>query len=298
MDKTIPILRKQRGLITAKQARKAGMTYRQIGRRVSTGSWIRRRNGVYVLATTPLDWETRVRSAVLGRRCNVSHRCATVLWGLEVFAEPRPEISVPSSGVHQPGDAIIHKTTQWHLRDQTTRRGLPCTGIERTIVDCAAVCDLDTLERIAESAIRQELTTWHDIEATARAHAGRGRPGPANVARLIERRKANLQVARSDFGLRVRQVLVGAGVEEPALEHQVLSADGGHLLYLDIAWPVRRKAWELDSRKWHSGMEHFESDRTKRNAVKARGWTIQEITWKQLERPDELVEMARAFLAA
>lgn len=45
-------------------------------------------------------------------------------------------------------------------------------------------------------------------------------------------------------------------------------------------------------------MDHFEGDRAKRNAVKARGWTIQEITWRNFEEPDELVAMAKEFLAA
>jgi len=297
MHRTTPIFRRQRGLITAQQAREAGLTYRQIEHRVTTGSWIRHRNGVYVLATTAIDWETRLRRAVLGRTCVVSHLSASVLWGLGVFAEPKPEISVPR-GAHNGTDVVIHKTTQWDLRDETTRRGMPCTGIERTIVDCAVGCDLDTIERLAESAIRQELTTWHRIRAEAEAHAGRGRAGPANIARLIERRKTVLEVARSDFGLRVRQVLVAAGVTEPVVEHQVLSPQGKHLLYLDAAWPEHMKAWELDSREWHSGMEHFEGDRAKRNAVKAQGWAIQEITWKMFEQPTTLPAMARDFLQA
>ncbi len=295
MDRTTPIFRRQRGLITAREARAAGLTYRQIEHRVTTGAWKRQRNGVYLLATTAVDWETRLRRAVLGRRCLASHRSASVLWGLGVFNEPRPEISVPR-GVHKATDAIIHKTAQWDLRDEITRRGMPCTGLERTIIDCAAECDLDTTERLAESAIRQELTTWHQLEAAAQAHAGRGRRGPANIARLIDRRRQVLEVARSDFGLRVRQVLVAAGVSEPALEHQVVSPTGKHLLYLDAAWPQHMKAWELDSRKWHSGIDHFENDRAKRNAVKAQGWTIQEITWKMFKEPASLAEMARDFL--
>jgi hypothetical protein len=297
MDRTTQIFRRQQGLITAEQAREAGLTYRQIAHRVTTGAWIRNRNGVYTLATTALDWETRLRRAVLGRRSVVSHRSASVLWGLGVFAEPKPEITVPS-GAHKGTDALMHKTTQWDLRDEITRRGMPCTGIERTIVDCAIGCDLDTIERLAESAIRQELTTWHQLEATAQAHAGRGRTGPANFVRLIERRKQVLEVARSDFGLRVRQVLVAAGVSEPVLEHQVVSPQGKHLLYLDAAWPEHMKAWELDSREWHSGIDRFETDRRKRNAVKAQGWTIQEITWKMFEQPTTLAAMARDFLQA
>ena len=298
MDRTTrKIFRHRRGLITAQEAREAGLTYRQIEHRVTTGHWIRHRNGVYRLATTTLDWETRLRTAVLGRRCVVSHRSATVLWGLGVFTEPKPEITMPT-GTHKGSHAVMHKTTQWDLRDEIVRRGLACTGIERTIIDCAVGCDLDTIERLAESAIRQELTTWHQLAAVAQAHAGRGRIGPANFVRLIARRKQVLEVARSDFGLRVRQVLVAAGVTEPALEHQVVSPEGKHLLYLDAAWPDHMKAWELDSREWHSGMDHFENDRTKRNAVKAQGWTIQEITWKMFEDPATLADLARDFLRA
>ena len=75
--------------------------------------------------------------------------------------------------------------------------------------------------------------------------------------------------------------------------------DGGHILYLDLAWPDVHKAIELDGLAWHFAPAELERDKWKRNRCKAQGWAIQEVTWSMYrDRPGGVVDLARGFLAS
>ncbi len=101
----------------------------------------------------------------------------------------------------------------------------------------------------------------------------------------------------SDFGLLVAQLLEEHGVEVPEREYPILDPDGNHILQADLAWPDRKKAWELDGLAFHFGRAEVERDRRKRNRAKSYGWNIQEILWSMYaDEPLELVAMARRFL--
>ena len=104
-------------------------------------------------------------------------------------------------------------------------------------------------------------------------------------------------VTLSDFGLLVAQLLEEHGVAVPLREYPILDDAGNHILQADLAWPDRKKAWELDGLAFHFGRVEVERDRRKRNRAKSYGWNIQEILWSMyVDEPAELVEMARRFL--
>lgn len=66
---------------------------------------------------------------------------------------------------------------------------------------------------------------------------------------------------------------------------------------LDIAFPDRRVAVEVDGWAWHVDAERFRNDRRKGNALTAAGWTLLRFTWHDLhERPEQVVVEIRAVL--
>lgn len=66
----------------------------------------------------------------------------------------------------------MHVTTQWDRRDEVMRFGIPCTGVDRTILDCAEVSPVRHVELLAERAIRNGLKSWSEPAQ----HAGRAFP--------------------------------------------------------------------------------------------------------------------------
>ena len=291
-------LQQQFGVITRSQARACGLTERQIDHRLATGTWKRVHRSVYRHAISTKSWESQLIAAVLALDGVASHRCAAALWGLELFHQPAIELTVAeAASLRWPADVIVHRSTQWASRGKSKRRRIPCTSIERTLIDCGHVVGVQDLERLCESAVRQGLTSWKRIDRHLRTYARRGRNGAANLRELVDGRNPAGAVPLSDFSRRVANLLAEAGLPEPILEYRIHDETGHTIMQADLAWPEMKKAWELDGLRWHFGREDVERDRRKRNKAKTLGWRIQEILWSMYkDERHELVAMARAFL--
>ncbi|MEZ5410325.1 MAG: type IV toxin-antitoxin system AbiEi family antitoxin domain-containing protein [Acidimicrobiales bacterium] len=289
----------QHGLITRPQALVAGLSPDQINRRLRSGTWVREHPSVYRHAAVVPTWESRLLAGCLAAGGVASHRCAAALWGLGLHHQPRPEIQIAQSTRRTVHGVHVHRTTQWHLRDETAIRGIPVTGINRTLLDCGAVVTVRRLERLVESAIRQRLTTWPDLVRTLSRHSRKGRDGCGKLRTLLEMRLGDQTVPLSDFSRLIANLLADHDLPAPVLEHRILAADGSFIMQADLAWPRRKKAWELDGLAFHFGRTERERDNRKRNRAKAEGWNIQEILWSMyVDDPKGLVELCRRFLGS
>ncbi len=292
-------MRQQHGVISRAQARDIGqLSNRQIDRLITAGEWEPIFRGVFRSAAAPVTWESQLAAAALASGGVVSHRAAAALWNLGVWKTPDPEVTVPVSQSKRSGITRIHRTTQWAMIDQTVRCGIPVTGVERTILDCAGVSSFRTTERLAEDAIRRNLTTWMDLVQCLQRHSRKGRNGCLTLRRLLDARLGDQTVPLSDFGRLVSNLLEDGGVQRPVIEYRITdAATGQFIMQTDLAWPDHQKAWELDGLQWHFGRQEVERDRRKRNRAKAEGWSIQEILWSMyVDDPAALVDMAKKFL--
>ncbi len=289
----------QFGLISRAEARAEGLSPRQIHLRLERGEWIREQSGVFRHAAVPRTWESELLAACMSTGGVASHRSASVLWGLDPIRRAVPEIQVSVRSAPRIDRVIVHRSKQWDRIDANSIRGIPVTGINRTLLDCGAVVTLRTLERMVESAIRRRLTSWADLHAALVRHSRKGRDGCGPLRDLLEIRMGRGTVPLSDFSRVVFNLLTDHGIDPPEVEYRILGADGGFIMQTDLAWPAQRKAWELDGLAFHFGRLERERDNRKRNRAKAEGWNIQEILWSMfVDDPDALVETCRRFLAA
>jgi very-short-patch-repair endonuclease len=104
----------------------------------------------------------------------------------------------------------------------------------------------------------------------------------------------------------------GAHAESERLLHRLLRQHGiggwqanlrievrGSVCYIDVAFPSRRLAIEIDGMAWHSTPDRFQRDRTRQNALVASGWRVLRFTWWDLvERPGYVVGLISSELAA
>ena len=72
---------------------------------------------------------------------------------------------------------------------------------------------------------------------------------------------------------------------------------GGRTYYIDMLFEGVKLAVEIDGREYHIGPQEFENDRERENALVADGWTVLHITWRMLERPDEVAALVKTVLA-
>ncbi len=68
---------------------------------------------------------------------------------------------------------------------------------------------------------------------------------------------------------------------------------------IDVAFPARRLAVEVDGWAWHSGVDRFRWDRQRQNALVNAGWRVLRFTWHDFTaRPEAVIAEIRAALAA
>jgi hypothetical protein len=132
---------------------------------------------------------------------------------------------------------------------------------------CRRLCRLDQLAappgRRGSRALRAVLAAWN------------GDALPAGVAEM-----------------RVVRELLAAGLPDPVRQHEVFH-QGVFVARVDLAYPERRLAMELDGFRWHAGRGPFRSDRLRRNRVEAAGWRLLEAAPEDV---GDLVRHAAAIL--
>jgi hypothetical protein len=285
------LFRHQHGIVSRSQVLALGLTRHQIQHLVERGVWIRMAPGVYRHRAVADTWSARVLAACLSTGGVASHRSAAVLWGLDLIDRGRPEITIARGRHLHRSDAVVHESTQFDRIDRTVRRAVPVTGIERTLLDLAAVVG-DTLVLAAvDSARRQGLTSWEAMDRTLGRHARRGRGGTRRFRRTLERLTGEPTATLSGWSWQVSQLLQASHLPAPSREYVVRDPSGAFVAQVDLAYPLIRLAIELDSVAHHDNARSFVADRRRWNRLTTLGWTPLAFTYRDFtERPAELVQ--------
>lgn len=235
---------------------------------------------VYLMPALLDDWSHLAAACLSTPGAVASHRAAARLWGLDGVEVDLVEISVPSPS--RSGKGVVHRTGDLAPFEVSEVDGICCTDPTRTLVDLGAVVGDDVLERALESALRRRLTSLPRLEWRLSQLAKRGRPGPASLSRVMDRRPVGVAPTESDLETRFVQCLRAAGVAEPVRQHRVRLPDGG-LARLDLAYPGAMLFVELDGWESHGSKSAFERDRRRQNQVVLGGWRPLRFTWRNLD---------------
>lgn len=289
-------MRQQHGLISRQQALDEGMTDTQIKRRLAAGIWLRANRGVYrhaVFRETPLS---RLLAGCLACNGLASHRSAAALHDLDGYKLDRVELVVPWKRKPIIKGALLHRTTQMHLAKPVDRQGIPCTGVGRTVLDLATVVSRKQLTRTLDAVLRDGLLRPSDLYAVLVSHSRQGRTGCVAFREVLDERCGDIRVPLSAWSRMVADLLVESGLDRPVMEHQICDLTGEFLAQVDLAYPTRRLAIELDSKRWHLNSEAFERDPRRRNSLAMNGWTVLTFTWSDyVDHPNQLCATVAKF---
>ena len=292
------IAARQHSHIARAQLCEAGLTDQMIDDRIARRLIIVVHRGVYRYAGAPLTWAGRATAAVLASPDGavVSHLCAGYLWGLEGFGPPGI-IDVTVAWHTKTGSRRglrVHESKAFHLRDETTRNGVPCTGVARTILDACAAVDNDFAAlRALDCALRRHITSWDELWRCLVLHAARGRNGIARYRRILIKRHGK-RFPDMTIAAMTLELLIDAGLREPDSEFWVLDRK----YRVDLAYPDLKIAIECLGKDGHLNDESFEYDPVRRNALLLDGWIVLEVTWRRLiEEPEKVVAEVRKALA-
>ena len=282
-------MRQQHGLILRSQALDYGMTSAQIERRLRTGRWERVARGVYRHAATEQTQLSRLLTVCLAHNALASHRSAAAVHSIDGYSLDRIEVVVAANRSPAVKGATLHKSAQMDLARPTVRKAIPVTGVGRTVLDVAAVVSRRQLDDTIDAVLRDGRLRLWDLYDVLVSHARRGRNGCGALRAALDARLGDDRVPLSRWSRMVSDLLVEAGLDQPCFEYPIHAADRKFIAQVDLAYPDRNLAIELDSVRWHHNLHNFSHDRQRRNRLLLAGWVVLNFTWEDYSRrPDQL----------
>ena len=274
---------RQYRVVTRRQLLAAGVGKDAIQHRVETHRLFGLHRGVYAVGISKVQSEGRWLAAVLacGGGAVLSHRPAAAHLRL-LRAEPGPvHVTVPGTGCRPRRGIILHATRSLPRAEVTTRLAVPCTSVERTIIDLAGTEDWATVERTVEQAFALRLlgrTRMRDALDRAR-----GRWGVRRLRRLIHGLLADLPYTRSELECRFLRLVHDAGLPAPVVNRH----REGHRV--DFAWPRAGLVVETDGRATHDNPYAFYKDHSRDLDLELADWRVIRLSWPQVVNESERV---------
>ncbi len=256
------------GVVARAQLLRAGITARQIQRRVGAGRLIRVHPGIYRVGHQAPSTEARYLAAVLaaGDGAVLSGLAAAHLLGLVRGFAPPPEVTAPTE--RRIEGVSTHRCRSLNASELTRVRGIPVTTVPRTLVDISAVLSIDALARACHEAGVRYGTTPAVVEAALARRPKR--PGAAKLRHIVD---GDVRVTLSRLESRFLEVLRSEGLPLPVTNRPA----GGRRV--DCRWPEHRLTVELDGYKFHNSRYAWEQDRRREREARARGDEFRRYTY-------------------
>jgi very-short-patch-repair endonuclease len=258
--------------------------------------------GVYRFSGTPHSYAQDLWAAHLwqGDESALSHATAAVLWEFDGFGGHPVEISSTNrkrcSGFYLSTEVpvVVHRVDD-HLISEIMRiDDLPVTSPRRTLLDLAGRKDR-RVGRLLDQGLRRNIMEIGDLWIYVEQGWMRGRRGVRILRGLLAERTPGLAPTDSDLELELRRHLDAAGLPEPT--HQCPVEIPQATIHIDLSYPDRMLAIEVDGFEAHADKDSFDRDRERDGELSLLGWTVLRFTWAQIRyRHDWVVELIRKHL--
>ena len=282
-----PLVRRQGGVVTLRQAVDLGMSRQTVQRRVQDGAWERLHPGVYLVGGHRLTDEVRVRAAWLwaGTDAAVSGVAAAYWHGLLERAPATIELTVPHRRKPRPQPGLVVRRRDLHHVDLVGRRDIWLTAVPLTVLETAVA--LPDGSSFLDRALQRHVRFPTAYRAFCR---NMGRTGSSAAGRLL--------VAAADRADSAAERLLVRILRDAGITGRVLGHPFGPWR-IDLTFPRQKVAVEVDGWAWHVDATRFANDRRKQNAMVRARWDPLRFTWHDLDgRPGEVVTEIEATLAA
>jgi very-short-patch-repair endonuclease len=268
-------------MVSVRQLRAAEIGPQATNRRVERGVLIDQGRGVYAFGYERKDDMARAwRAVLMYPRTALSRTSSAWAHGLRLELGRIHLSSITNR--RSTAAAQIHLV---RTLETVVQRGLPCTPLAQTFLDCAASLPPGQLIKMLHRA--EELRTFDLTPILPVLSEKRGSPALREALRI---HRARADYSHSELERRFRALIRAAGLPEPAYEMKI----GPY--YVDAVYLTERIAIELDGGT-HLTPSRYDED-TRRNAqLTLWGWRPVRFTWWQVtEDPDYVVRTLAAML--
>jgi very-short-patch-repair endonuclease len=246
------IAARQHGVISIRQLRQAGVGKSATSRRVRTGRLHRLHRGVYAVGHPGISREGQWMAAVLacGKGAVLSHRSATVHWGLLPPADGPVDVTVPNQVGRASRSGIrLHRCLSLTEEAMTRRLYIPVTTPARTIAD-----------------LKGSVPKWEWRKAVRQAEFKQMKVGS----------KVETDGTRSDLERDFLKLCRRHGLPRPEVNVKV-----GRWT-VDFLWREGRVGVETDFYAYHRGKIAFQDDRRRDLELRRHGIDIRHFSELQI----------------
>ena len=283
---------RQHGAVSRAQLVAAGLSRRQIERRIAAGRLHRLHRGVYAVGHRSVAVDGLRLAAVmsLGAGAVLSHRSAAAHWAIRASAATRIDVAVPCAGSRRSRDGLaVHRLSSLRPEQVTTHRGVPVTTPARTLLDLGAVVSRRSLERALDEVERLRLFDLTAFESVLSAN--RGNPGALALTTVLREHTAGVTLNRSELEERLLAICHEHGLERPLVNTQLLDFE------VDFFWRDARLVVETDGHASHGTRAAFERDRARDAQLTLAGYRVVRFTHRGLrEEPGQAAQLMAGLL--
>lgn len=285
------IAARQFGVVTYPQLSACGLSRTRIEQRVAAGQLQRLWRGVYAFGHRELRLEGRLLGAVFacGPGAVLSRRSAADHWGILSTARPNIEVTVAGRGTRAKRPGIdLHCSRSLGPEDVATLRGIPVTGVARTLIDLCAVVPARKVEKALDQAYVLRLVEPSAVEDAIERSRGR-KTDP--LRRLVAAEQRAAALTRSDLEERFLALIRRGGLPEPDVNAHL------HGYEVDFLWRKQRRVIEVDGHAFHSTPQALARDRRKDIDLELAGFPVTRFTRSQVVlEPEDTLERTRRVL--
>lgn len=288
------------GAFSREEAIGAGHSARTIRCRLESGRWDRLYPTVYCLRGTPANWWRGQSAACKWTRGVASGRAAGHLWQLPGCEPPPIEVLTVHHNVIPHSGVILHRTKRLPSAQIVLVRNIPCTSIERTLLDlCGHFGDRRGAAIAVDDALRRGITTLGDLDHCLYLTARRGRNGCGILRKLVHSRMQTAVPPHSALETVIFDVIDRSHLVLPKLQHTIRDRYGNFVARPDFVYVEEKLIIQGHSKKWHWGEAAESKDLHQHNQLSTLGYRIIYATWADATRhPDRLIMTIDSHLRA
>jgi predicted transcriptional regulator of viral defense system len=287
------LARRQHGVVSIRQLEQL-FGYSRVGvkRLVDSGRLHRVYRGVYAVGHADLSLHGECLAAVLavGPGALLSYYSAGWLWGVW-RGSPKPFHVTAFVPRHHaaPNGITRHRARNLVEADRSSVVGIPVTSVARATLDLASKLRGDRLARLL--AQTEDLGLLDLDELYAVIERNRGHHGAKRLRYALATYERPIW-ARSDFERRFVEYLLGSGLPRPVTGWNEVGYE------IDVYWPDRCFAVELDTFETHGNRASFEGDRARDLALAVAGIETIRVSELQFRREPNAIAANIATLLA
>ena len=272
---------RQHGRVARRQLLGRGLSDAWVKRRVRSGHLIPEFPGVYLVGHRNPSIDGRLISAALacGARARLTHLSTLMALRVIPYAPGAVHVAVPPGGPHERRGVIVHRLAL-DIGERTSVRGLPCTSVDRALMDSAPLLSRRQLERACDEAAFLNLLSPTRARQYLATRAGYR--GAALLRSVLDEHDVGTTRTMSELEERFLALCDEAGFPRPVVNQWTQT--GSDVPKLDFVWFAFGLVVETDGRAAHDIVTVQRRDARRDAVTGIAGFHVLRFTWWDVTR--------------